>query len=173
MIPVLTTERLTLRSPRLSDFEAYAAFRASPQMLHLGGPVARDEAWRQLTGLAGQWMLRGYGRWIVTLRGQDAPLGVVGIFHPDGWPEPEIGWSVFTGAEGRGIAHEAALAARAFAYDTLDWSTIVSLVSSENTRSRALARRLGCTPDGVFAHNRYGDLTIWRHPSAQALGGAA
>ena len=34
----------------------------------------------------------------------DAPLGVVGLMFPEGWPEPEIAWSLFDAAEGRGIA---------------------------------------------------------------------
>ncbi|SFJ35373.1 GNAT family N-acetyltransferase [Jannaschia pohangensis] len=167
-IPTLTTERLTLRAPRLADFDAFADFRASTQMAHLGGPVDRTTAWGQFTALAGQWALRGYGRWIVADRADDAPLGVVGIFHPDDWPEPEIGWSVFAQAEGRGIAQEAARATRAFAYDTLGWSTIISLVSNANSRSIALAERLDCRPDGTFSHAMYGDMTIWRHPAPEA-----
>ncbi len=168
MIPVVTTERLTLRAPKLSDFDAFAAFRASGQMEHLGGPVSRATAWQQLTGLAGQWALRGYGRWIVTLTGEDAPLGVVGIYHPDEWPEPEIGWSVFAEAEGRGIAHEAALATRRFAYGSLGWSTVISLIADGNTRSQALARKLDCREDGTFHSETYGDATIWRHPAPEA-----
>ncbi len=167
-IPTLVTERLTLRAPRAADFDAFAEFRASRQMAHLGGPIERAPAWGQLAAIAGQWLLRGYGRWIVTLTGEDAPLGIVGIHHPDDWPEAELGWSVFTQAEGRGIAQEAALAARTFAYDTLGWSTIISLIGEANTRSQALARRLGCRPDGTFTHAVYGDMTIWRHPSPGA-----
>ena len=168
MIPTLTTERLTLRAPRASDIDAFAAFRASKQMAHLGGPIDRAAAWHQLTGIAGQWMLRGYGRWIVTLTGDDRPLGLVGLYHPDDWPAPEIGWSVFAEAEGRGIAHEAALAARAFAYDRLGWTTVMSLIADGNTRSIALAKRLGCTADGSFDHATYGAMTIWRHPAPRS-----
>lgn len=167
MIPVLTTERLTLRGPRLSDFDDYAAFRASAQMEHLGGPVSREMAWHQLTGIAGQWSLRGYGRWIVTLTGEDEPMGVVGLFHPMDWPAPEIGWSVFARAEGRGIAAEAALAARRHAYETLGWTTVISLIGTGNTLSQALARRLDCREDGRFSHATYGEMTIWRHPAPE------
>ena len=166
-IPSLTTERLTLRAPKLSDFDAFAAFRASAPMEHLGGPVSRDAAWQQLCGIAGQWVLRGYGRWIVALTEGDTPVGVVGIYHPDDWPEPEIGWSVFAEAEGKGIAHEAARATRRFAYDTLGWATIISLIADGNVRSQALARRMGCREDGRFSHATYGDMTIWRHPAPE------
>ncbi|MFO6464723.1 GNAT family N-acetyltransferase [Jannaschia sp. KMU-145] len=166
-IPTLVTERLTLRAPRAADMDAYAAFRASDQMRHLGGPASRAAAWEHLSGVAGQWLLRGYGRWIVTMTGDDAPLGVVGIYHPEDWPEPEIGWSVTAAAEGRGIAREAALATRGYAYRVLGWPTIASFIAAGNTRSEALAQRLDCTPDGVFPHAEYGDMTIWRHPAPE------
>uniref|UniRef100_UPI0039B83075 GNAT family N-acetyltransferase n=1 Tax=Albidovulum sp. TaxID=1872424 RepID=UPI0039B83075 len=127
-IPTLETGRLRLRAPRLSDFEAYAAFRGSKRAEVFGGPFPREAAFDQLAELIGHWALRGFGRWIVADRTTDAPLGVVGLYHPEGWPEPEVAWSVFETAEGRGIAHEAALAARAHAYGTLGWTTAVSLI---------------------------------------------
>lgn len=95
-------------------------------------------------------------------------LGVVGVLYPEGWPEPEIAWSVFDAAEGRGVAYEAAMAARQYVYDTLGWPSIISCVAPENTRSVALAKRMGCNPEGTFEHDPYGTLHIWRHPGAQA-----
>lgn len=168
-IPTITTERLTMRAPRASDIDVYADFRASSQMEHLGGTQTREQAWHNLTGLAGQWLLRGYGRWMVTVTGDDTPVGVVGLYHPDAWSEAEIGWSLFPGAEGRGIAYEAALASRRYAYGTLGWTTVISHIAPGNTRSEALARRLGCTPGSSFSHPDYGVLTIWRHPAADTL----
>ena len=164
-IPTLTTERLTLRAPRLSDFDAYAEFRASARARFVGGPDDRIKAWGQFIGLAGQWMIRGFGRWIVADRATDAPLGVVGLLYPVGWPEPEIAWSMFAAGEGRGLAHEAALAARRHAYDTAGWSTAISLIDPTNARSVALARRLGCQPDGEYRHAVFGAMQIWRHPA--------
>ncbi|MEM7642387.1 MAG: GNAT family N-acetyltransferase [Pseudomonadota bacterium] len=165
MIPTLTTERLALRGPRLSDFEAHAAFRASDRAALVGGPDSRATAWTHFTSLTGQWLLRGYGRWIVADRATDAPLGVVGLHHPDDWPEPELAWSLYAPGEGRGLASEAALAARAHAYDTLGWTTLLSFVDPANTRSMALARRLGCTPGGTHRHPDLGPIHIMRHPA--------
>jgi ribosomal-protein-alanine N-acetyltransferase len=94
---------------------------------------------------------------------------VVGILYPEDWPEPEIAWSLFAEAEGRGIAYEAAQVARRYAYETLGWTTIISCVKPENTRSAALARRLGARPDGHHDHPMIGRLHIWRHPGPEAL----
>lgn len=169
LIPTLTTERLTLRPPRLSDFAAHAAFKTSPRAEFVGGTTTEADAWNHLCAVIGQWQLRGYGRWMVAETSTDKPMGVVGIHHPLDWPEPEIGWTVYAEAEGRGYAFEAATAARAYAYDTLGWSSIASFVNPDNARSVALAKRMGCQPDGQHMHPVYGPLHIWRHPSPTEL----
>lgn len=167
-IPTLQTDRLALRAPAMRDFDAYADFCASGRASFVGGPYDRAAAFRSFCALAGDWVLRGYGRWVIADKGTDAALGVTGIYHPDDWPGPEISWSVFAPAEGRSIAHEAALAVRAYAYETLKWTGIISLVMADNDRSLALARRLGCTQDGVFSHAVHGDMPILRHPARGA-----
>ena len=167
-IPVLTTERLTLRGPESADLEPYAAFRMSDRAVGVGGPYTRDQAEAQFAALSAHWDALGYGRWIVTETETGAPLGVVGILNADGWPEPELAWSVFAPAEGRGIAYEAALAARDYAYGTLGMTTLVSLVNLANTRSVALAKRLGAWLDGTCNIPNYGEAPLWRHPGPAA-----
>jgi ribosomal-protein-alanine N-acetyltransferase len=167
-IPTLRTDRLVLRGPVAADFDAYATFRASERARLLGGPFTRMESFHHLAAIVGHWQLRGFGRWIVADAATDAALGVVGPFFPEGWPEPELAWSVFDTVEGRGIAFEAATAARDHAFRALGWTTAVSLIAPSNTRSIALAERLGARPDGAFDHAEYGMLTIYRHPAPEA-----
>ena len=168
-IPEIETERLRLRLPKSSDLAAHIAFRASDRSKGVGGPFDAASGFHHLAGIVGQWQLRGYGRWMVADRNTDEPLGIVGIYHPEDWPEPEIGWTLYEGAEGRGIAQEAAIATRSFAYGTLGWTRIISMIDAENTRSLALGRRLGCVEDGVFDHPLFGRMHIWRHPSPAEL----
>lgn len=162
-IPTLTTDTLTLRAPRMDDLRAYAEFAASPRTEIIGGPFNEAQAFDQLGEILGHWQLRGFGRWMVADKTTDEPLGVVGLFHPADWPEPEVAWKVFDAAEGRGVAHEAAVAARGYAYDTLGWHRVVSCISPYNDRSIALAKRMGCTREEDFAHPEYGPLQVWRH----------
>ena len=169
-IPTLETARLRLRAPSWADFQAYADFRGSARAAYAGGPFTRAHAFDQFTAIAGHWLIRGFGRWIVADRQSDRALGLVGGYYPEGWLEPEIAWAMFAEAEGKGIAFEAAQAARAYAYDTLGWSSAVSLIAPDNARSAALAQRLGATREGVYHHESFGALDVWRHPSAAALG---
>ena len=169
IIPTIETENLRLRAPAWSDFDAFAAFRMSPRTEYLGGPCTRTQAFDKLGEIIGHWHLRGYGRWIVADKATNAPLGVAGLFFPDDWPEPEIAWSVFEGAEGRGVAHEAALASRDYAYTTLGWKTAVSCVEHGNTRSIALAKRLGATREDDFTTVDGLALQVYRHPAPEDL----
>ena len=45
-IPTLETDRLILRAPKAEDFEAYAAFCASPRSAGVGGPYNRAAPFR-------------------------------------------------------------------------------------------------------------------------------
>ena len=46
--PRLQTQRLILRAPNLSDFEAYAAFYATDRARFVGGPLDRGDTWQML-----------------------------------------------------------------------------------------------------------------------------
>jgi RimJ/RimL family protein N-acetyltransferase len=107
----------------------------------------------------GPWHVRGRGA------GHRRHIGQIGPWHPEGWLAREIGWILLDpAAEGRGLAREAAEAARAFAYEGLGWPEVFSVIDPDNVRSLALARRLGCTLDRE--EDWEGErLLIWRHPA--------
>ena len=169
--PVITTERLVLRMPEASDEPHFCAFLMSDRAKYVGGPATRGRAWRAFAHLVGQWEMRGYGVLAMERRDTGAVIGSCGFFHPAELDEPEISWSIWDeSTEGQGFALEAALACRAHAYETLGWQTATSNIDVDNTRSIALARRLGChvektyveeTPEGTF------DVHLYRHPGPE------
>jgi RimJ/RimL family protein N-acetyltransferase len=166
-LPQLTTDRLILRGPAMEDFEPAAAFGASSRAEFVGGRVDRYQAWRGFLTVVGHWAVRGYGLFTLVLRDGGAIAGRTGLINHDGWPEPELGWHLFDGFEGAGYATEAALAVRAHAASAHGLTRLISLIEPENTRSVALARRLGA------AYERDAVVTgapcqIWRHPEQPA-----
>ncbi|WP_420862372.1 GNAT family N-acetyltransferase [Algirhabdus cladophorae] len=167
--PTLHTDRLILRAPTEADFEAEVGFWASERSHFVGGPMTREQGWRGFASLLGHWHIRGYGFWAVEEKATGKYCGRVGLWNPEGWPEAEIGWTLMDHAEGRGIAHEAALESRRYAYQVLDWDTAISCIDPNNTRSAALAQKLGATYDYDYTHERYGQMQVWRHPSPEAL----
>ena len=162
--PRLETERLLLRAPEIGDQDVHAAFFMSERAKFVGGPTTAERAWRLLALEVGHWVLRGFGRWALEEKATGKFVGIVGNYHPVGFPEDELGWDLFDGATGKGYATEAALAARAYAYDTLGWTTLTSMIDPANTASAAVATRLGAAYDYDFTHEHFGPVQIWRHP---------
>lgn len=141
--PVLHTTRLILRAPRLTDFEHFAAFYDSERSRCEDGPMTREQAWRVWASDVALWPLKGFGPFGVDDRASGAYLGEVGIYQPEGYPEPELGWFVVPEAEGLGIAFEAAEAVMRWARDGLGWRRLVNYIDPGNQRSITLALRLG------------------------------
>lgn len=169
MIPTLTTDRLTLGPLGAEHAQTLAAFYASDRSHFVGGPKDAAQSWRQLATEIGHWTLRGYGRFAVSDTATGDFIGIIGPWNPEGWPEPEIGWDLWDGFEGRGYATEAAAAARNWCYDTLGWTTAISLVDPANAGSAAVARRLNCQMERLYDLPGYGAVEIWRHPSPEDL----
>ncbi|MDU8912937.1 GNAT family N-acetyltransferase [Aestuariicoccus sp. MJ-SS9] len=162
-IPTVETDRLILREQRLSDLDAFVAFFAGDRAQFVGGPCDRVDVWRMFCSGAGHWQLRGYGIWHVADRETGAPMGFTGVLNHIDWPEPELAYTIFDRYEGKGIAFEAASAARRAAATHFGLTRLISLIAPENTRSQALARRLGAAPERDTEIRGHA-CTIWRHP---------
>jgi len=140
----LTTDRLHLRRPEASDFEAFAAYTVGPRTLYIGGPKSRRLAFDKLANFAGHWLLRGYGRYIITDRATGRPMGHVGAFCHDDTMPPELAWTLWDGAdEGKGYAREAATEVLRHYRDDLGWPDLLAFVHEDNDGSIAIARALG------------------------------
>ncbi|MGP6087610.1 GNAT family N-acetyltransferase [Antarctobacter jejuensis] len=157
----ISTARLTLRTPILNDFAPVNAYARSPRARFTGGQKSDEmDIWRSFLGVAGHWALRGYGLFTVLKDG--TPIGRVGVIDHIMWEEPELGWHLFDGFEGRGYATEAAAAARDWAGETLGLGPLVSYVHPENTASRRVAERLGADYERdtlLLGHS----AQVWRH----------
>ena len=165
--PVLETERLFLRAPQPGDFEPCAAFLTSDRARFVGGPCDRNQSWRAMGHMTGHWVHRGFGMFIFHAKGDETPLGMAGPWFPEGWPEHEIAWSIWLpAAEGKGLAFEAATAARAYAWNSLGWNSAVSYIDPDNARSIRLAERMGA----MRAANPVseGGSLVYRNPVPEA-----
>lgn len=166
----LQTDRLTLRRPAPRDWEPYRSLAMSERAVYAGGQLDLGRAWNAFAAHLGHWEIRGFGLWSVCLKGTDDCLGMVGPYYPGHWPEHELGWILFGEAEGKGIATEAARAARVHAYGTLGWTTAVSYIHPDNARSIAVAQRLGAVLDPEATQPKpEKPCLIFRHPGAEAL----
>ena len=147
--PVIQTERLVLRVPRIGDFDAYAAMaQDADNMRFIGGAMPRAVAWRKFLQVPGAWLLQGFAMFAVEERATGRWLGQLGPWQPEGWPGTEVGWGFDRAAQGQGYATEAGVAAVDWAFDHLGWSEVIHSIDPDNLPSQALARRLGSTLRG-------------------------
>jgi RimJ/RimL family protein N-acetyltransferase len=143
-VPRLVTERLVLRGFEPRDVAPHLASSQDPEVQRfLGGPKGAYEAFSTLATHAGHWALRGYGSWMVERRSDGEPLGRVGLWCPETWPDVEIGWRFHRAAWGQGYATESARAALGWAWTTQPFDHLISLIVPDNAPSQRLARRLG------------------------------
>lgn len=158
--PTLHTDRLTLRAPKLADFEHWADFYATDRSRFEDGPMTRRDGWNIWAANLALWSLKGYGSFSLDDRATGTYLGEVGIYEPEGYPEPELGWFVIPEAEGKGYAAEAARAVMAWARKTFGWDRLINIIDPANDRSIALALKLGGVIDPTIPGNDPGDVVI-------------
>ncbi|MEM8654514.1 MAG: GNAT family N-acetyltransferase [Pseudomonadota bacterium] len=169
MIPTITTDRLILRGARRDDFDAFADMLASDRAKFMGGPFDRAASWRLFAMNLASWPLDRFGAWMITDRETGTFMGDVGITHPIRFPEPELGWTLTANAEGKGYATEAASAALDWYWTNTDADSVVSYITPGNTRSEALATKLGATrdPDAPLPEGETPEETaVYRHRRA-------
>ncbi len=142
--PVIETERLILRPPTMADFPRWARFQADAETTRfIGGPKTPPETWRILMTVAGAWSLTGISFFSVIEKASGQWVGRIGPWRPEGWPGPEVGWSLHPDAAGRGYAREAAVASLDYAFDVLGWDEAIHTIDADNAASIRLAERLG------------------------------
>jgi RimJ/RimL family protein N-acetyltransferase len=143
----LETPRLTLRGFEERDCDALHEMFSDEFCVKytIEQRLAHWQTWRSLAAYIGHSQLRGYGPYAVVEKATGSMVGPVGLWFPIEWPEPEIKWSLTRRFWGCGFATEAAAAVQDMAAAVLRRTRLISVIRPENTRSKAVARRLGGT----------------------------
>ena len=160
-VPVLETERLTLRALTDADREPFAAMNADPRVMeHFPAPMDREASDGFVDRILQRWEEEGMGLWAVERRDDGRFLGFTGLVLERGMPfSPvvEIGWRFGPAAWGSGYATEAARAALRFGFEVLGLEEIQSWTVPANAPSRRVMERIGMTHDPAddFDHPRH------------------
>lgn len=147
-IPVLQTERLTLRPLALDDLDEMATLLGDAEALVLwGGPLDREGARSWIERNIARYASHGIGRCAVIWRETGELVGDCGLIPTvvEGVDEVELGWITRRSFWGRGIATEAGAAWRDHGLGTLGLTRIVSMILAQNVASRRIAEKLGFT----------------------------
>jgi RimJ/RimL family protein N-acetyltransferase len=169
-IPVLETERLTLRGHRLEDFAACAAMWADPLVSwQLGrAPFTEEESWTHLLRYVGHWALLEFGYWVVEDKASGAFVGEVGFADYKRDMEspvkelPEIGWVLASAAHGRGYATEAARAALQWGDAHFSTRRTTCIISPDNRASIRVAEKCGYREVATTAYKGHPTMVFVR-----------
>ena len=149
----LTTARLTLRPPRICDFDDLYALTATSDMRRFLGAdePSRADSFTRLLRNAGSWSLYGYGSFMVFERAEGVFIGTCGMFHShrglgmDFDNHAEAGWIIAQDQWGKGYAVEAMVAALTW-FDRVHGNRVVAMIETGNIASENVAAKLGFVP---------------------------
>lgn len=148
----LETPRLHLRAWHDADLDPLAQICADPQVMrYLQGPQSRDECAALIARCRMHFADHGYGFWALERKDDGRFIGMLGL----SWcqlplpfcPAVEINWRLAQDQWGQGLAHEAAEAVLACAFDRLQLPEVVAFTAKLNAASQRLAEGLGMQHD--------------------------
>ena len=157
---ILQTERLLLREMEDEDFSALCRMLRDPEIMYAyEHAFSEEEAWDWLRRQQERYRRDGFGLWGVAEKATGEMVGQCGLtWQPlgDGTQMPEVGYLLEKAAWHKGYAAEAARACRDYAFDTLGFDEVCSIIRDNNLPSQAVARRNGMTAKGRLVKHYYG-----------------
>ena len=145
---ILQTPRLLLRELTPQDADAVAQVLSDPEtMRHYPAPYARAGVEQWIERNRQRYQNDGGGLWAMKLKQTEEVIGDCGILlqQVEGERFYEIGYHLRRDQWHQGLATEAAIACRDWAFAHLKTNRLISLIRPENLPSRRVAERNGMT----------------------------
>lgn len=142
------TARLAFREMSRDDLDAMAGLLGDPVVMWVyPHPYSRDQAVEWIERSINLYRERGFGLWLLTLRGTGEFVGECGLVPQvvEGQTHVEVGYHIRPELWGRGLATEAVAACRDFARDVAGLEGIVALIDPRNVASQRVATKAGLT----------------------------
>jgi RimJ/RimL family protein N-acetyltransferase len=155
----MTTERLILRRFRASDAPVLAAYRSDPEVARYQSwdapfPVEKAEvAVRNFAASSpGE---AGWFQYAIELAGEQRLIGDVAVRLHDNLVQGEIGFTLATAYQRRGLATEAVSAVLERLFRVQGLHKVTGECDARNTRSAALMERLGFQREGLLRQQTF------------------
>ena len=142
----IETECLSLREITLDDADLIVdLFSDSETMDSYRGALTPQDTRVWIEAVIASWKEKGYGYWVLFLRGTDTFIGTAGLFDQeiDGEMETEVGYVIEHQYWGQGFASEIAHACYDFALNRTDLDRVVTIIDPRNSAAVHLAEKYG------------------------------
>ena len=146
MANILETARLTLREFVPEDADALARVICDPEtMRYYPAPFTRAQVDEWIERNRQRYKHDGVGLWAMVLKSTREMIGDCGVIRQqvEGESLYEIGYHLRRDEWGQGLATEAAIACRDWAFTNLKVERVISLIRPENLPSCKVAERNG------------------------------
>ena len=143
---ILETARLLLRRLTLADEEALHRVLSDPiAMEHYPKPFDRAMTHQWIERNLRRYRELGFGLWAVIHKRDSVLIGDCGLTMQsvDGMAELEIGYHISRAYWGQGLATEAAIACKEYAFNVLERDRVISWMGPANLASRRVAEKVG------------------------------
>ena len=150
---IFETKRLTLREMTYDDLPALRVIVQDEQTMYAwNGAWSEEETVEGLGKQLRAYKEDGFGRWAVVLKETGAVIGMCGLLWWDTDKDrvPEIGYLFNRAYWHNGYATEAAIACKEYAFNSLKFKEIFSIVRNTNIVSKNVAIRNGMTVRARF-----------------------
>lgn len=137
---------MIVRELRPSDFPDACRLLQDPQVMYAyEGPFSEQEVQNWLDKQLTRYRRDGFGLWAVVEKSTQEQIGQCGLTLQDyaGRQVPEVGYLLCKAFWHKGYATEAACACRDYAFDTLGFEAVYSIIRDTNRASQQVALRNG------------------------------
>jgi ribosomal-protein-alanine N-acetyltransferase len=148
--PLLTTDRLFLRSLDLTDVDAIYRHFSDPRVVEFLMPPleSKEDAETVVQELLAIYRARKGIFWALIMKVGGEFVGVCGFERLGPGNRGEVGFDLAAAMWGKGLMAEALTAVLNFGFDRLGLKEIFAITTPANHRALRLMKRLGFTPDG-------------------------
>jgi RimJ/RimL family protein N-acetyltransferase len=152
---ILQTARLVLAPVGGGDLPDLRAIKADPAVfaVMLGGVRDPMQTAEDLAHDVIAWGRHGFGIWAIREAGRF--VGITGLEHRADGHGIALRFALWTEAQGRGLAREAAFAALRFGHDRVGLPRIVAAARETNFGSRIVLGGIGMWEAGSFEQRGY------------------
>ena len=157
-MPIIQTQRLTLRPFALSDLHSTYAYASDAgnirHMIYLPHKTLADTE-RFLQRAAREWRKQAPLAYEFALMLGQAHIGGVSVELDESRQQGELGWVIHRDYQSQGYATEAAKAVLGFAFDTLKLPKAVAHCDARNEASYRVMQKIGLLLESTSGVRRY------------------
>lgn len=145
---IIETDRIFLRPFCIDDIEPFAKICANPNVMRYigdGKPVGLDIIAEKIPEWIELYEKQKYGLMALVIKKTNELIGFCGFINQtvDEVEYIELGYRLDEAYWGKGIATEAAVAVRDYAFNVLDIPMLISIIHHQNDASKRVAKKVG------------------------------